>query len=339
MMKAAYITHLGDLDALSVGDLQRPERAASETILRVEAVGLNWLDVLLRTEDFGLTFPHIPGSDVVGVVEETRSPLLTPGDVVVVNPAIPCGKCDGEATNADECRFVRILGVHGPGGYGSFISVPDSQIYQAPAGMSVTEAAAFPLDYLTAWRMLVTKADLKPGESVFIWGASGSLGCAAVAIARSLGAIVIAAAGTQEFADSLLTIGADHIILYKTENVLQRVKALTHGDGVDCVFESIGAATFETSMRAVRPHGRIVICGTRSGNAANVNLEDLYYNQIRVYGSRMGTRSEFEEILSRITGAAWRPVVAAELPLIAVRAAHGLLQNRTKIGKIVLRHE
>lgn len=337
-MKAAYITHLAGLDALTIGDLQRPQAADGETLIRVQAVGLNWLDVLLRTEDFGLTFPHIPGSDVAGVVEETRSPLLKRGDLVVVNPAIPCGKCDGEAASADACKFVRILGVHRAGGYGSFVSVPDNQLYHAPAGMSVTEAAAFPLDYLTAWRMLVTKADLKSGESVLIWGASGSLGCAAVAIARSLGAVVIATAGSRDLADGLLAIGAHHIVLYKTENVDERVRALTHGVGADCVFESIGAATFETSMSAVRPHGRIVICGTRSGNAANVNLEDLYYNQIRVYGSRMGTRSEFEEVMSRISQPTWKPVVAAEFALDAVREAHGLLQNRTKIGKIVLRH-
>lgn len=338
-MKAAYITRLGGLEALNVGELERPERTDNESIVRVQAVGLNWLDVLLRTEDFGLTFPHIPGSDVVGVVEETRSAVLKRGDIVVVNPAIPCGKCDGEATSADECKFVRILGVHRPGGYGSFVSVPNGQIYQAPIGMSVTEAAAFPLDYLTAWRMLVTKAGLKSGENILIWGASGSLGCAAVRIARSLGAVVIAAAGSREFADGLQAIGAHHIVLYKTENVRERVKALTHGAGVDCVFESIGAATFETSMSAVRPHGRIVICGTRSGNAAQINLEDLYYNQIRVYGSRMGTRSEFEEVLSRITQPGWKPVVAAEFPLNAVREAHGLLEKRTQIGKVILRHE
>jgi len=301
-------------------------------------VGLNWLDVLLRTEDFGLAFPHIPGSDVAGIVEETRSPFLKPGDVVVVNPAIPCGSCDGEAANADACKFVRILGVHRPGGYGSFVSVPDDQLYHTPAGMSAAEAAAFPLDYLTAWRMLVTKADLKPGESVLVWGATGSLGSAAVAIARSLGAVVIAAAGSRDLADGLLAVGAHHVILYKTEKVEERVKALTHGVGADCVFESIGAATFETSMSAVRPHGRIVICGTRSGNFANVNLEDLYYNQIRVYGSRMGTRSEFEEVLSRISQPAWKPVLAAEFPIDDVREAHRLLQNRTKIGKVVLHH-
>lgn len=338
-MKAAYITRLGGLDALSVSDLPRPHSADGETLIRVQAVGLNWLDVLLRTEDFGLTFPHIPGSDVVGVVEETCSPSLKRGDAVVVNPAIPCGKCDGEAARADACKFVRILGVHRAGGYGSFVSVPDNQLYPAPVGISVTEAAAFPLDYLTAWRMLVTKAALKSGESVLIWGAAGSLGSAALAIARSLGAVVIAAAGSRDLADGLLSLGAHHVVLYKTENVAERIRALTHGVGADCVFESIGAATFETSMCAVRPHGRIVICGTRSGNVAKVNLEDLYYNQIRVYGSRMGSRSEFEEILSGMSRSVWKPVVAAELPLNAVREAHSLLENRKKIGKVVLRHE
>jgi NADPH2:quinone reductase len=338
-MRAAYITRLGGLDALSVGDVNPPEIADDETLVRVRAVGLNWLDVLLRTEDFGLTFPHIPGSDVAGVVEETQSASLKRGDLVVVNPAIPCGKCVGETGRPDACKFVRILGVDRPGGYGSFVSVPTNQLYRAPLGMSMTEAAAFPLDYLTAWRMLVTKAHLKAGESIFIWGASGSLGCAAVAIAKSLGAVVIAAAGSRNLADALLEIGVHHVVLYKTEDVSERVKGFTDGVGADCVFESIGAATFETSMRAVRPHGRIVICGTRSGNSASVNLEDLYYNQIRVYGSRMGTQSEFEEVLGRMTDPGWKPIIAAEYPLDGVRDAHELLQNRTALGKVVLHHE
>ena len=338
-MKSAYISQLGGFDALTVGDLRRPETAENETLVQVKAVGLNWLDVLLRTEDFGLDFPHIPGSDVVGVVVETRSSSFQRGDVIVINPAIPCGNCEGEAASADKCKFVKILGVHTPGGYGSYLSVPDVQLYHVPNGLSATEAAAFPLDYLTAWRMLVTKAELRSGESIFIWGASGSLGCAAVAIAKSLGAVVIAAAGSKELAYELIAIGAHHVVLYKTENLIERVKSLTHGRGADCVFESIGAATFKLSIGALRPHGRIVICGTRSGNTAEIDLEDLYYNQIRVYGSRMGTRSEFEEVLSRISQPSWKPTVAAEFSLGDVREAHSMLENRTKIGKIVLHHE
>ncbi len=286
-----------------------------------------------------MAFPHVPGSDVAGVVEETHSPFFNKGDAVVVNPAIPCGKCDGEQADPDACKFVNILGVHKAGGYASMVSVPDGQLYRVPPGMSVTEAAAFPLDYLTAWRMLVTKAGLEPGESILIWGASGSLGCAAVTIAKSLGAVVIVAAGSEDAADQLSAIWNHHVVLYKTEDVCKAVRALTGGQGADCVFESVGASTFETSMNSVRPHGRIVICGTRSGHLANINLEDLYYNQIRIFGSRMGNRAEFKDVLSQVSQESWKPIIAAEFPLDDVREAHGFLENRTRIGKVILRHD
>lgn len=338
-MKAAYITSLGGPDVLTVGTLPSPKLGFNETLIRVKAVGLNWLDVLLRTEDFGLAFPHIPGSDVVGIVEETDSPKLKRGEIVVINPAIPCSKCDKENENADVCKFVRILGVHCPGGYGSYLTVPNEQIYKLPDGISTIEAAAFPLDYLTAWRMLVTKANLQRNESVLIWGASGALGTAAIRIAKSLGATIFAAVGSKIFIDDLLSLGVDHVILYKTENVVDCIKKVTHGIGVDCVFESVGASTFQISINAVRPHGRIVICGTRSGNTTRINLEDLYYNQIRIFGSRMGIKSEFEQVLSHISKPEWKPVIAAEMAIDDVRKAHSLLENRTKIGKVILRHE
>ena len=229
--------------------------------------------------------------------------------------------------------------MHSAGGYGSLVAVPDAQVYPVPPGLTPIEAAAFPLDYLTAWRMLVTKADLHAGESVLVWGASGALGTAAIRVAKSLGAVVIAAAGSPAFADRLLQIGADHAVLYKSERVADRVKEMTGGAGADCVFESIGAATFEISMNAVRPFGRIVICGTRSGNCATTNLEDLYYNQIRVLGSRMGSKSEFEEVLRRVSQPELRPVIADELSIDDVRAAHALMEQRRHVGKIVLRHE
>jgi len=338
-MKVAYVAGLGGIDKLTVGTLPSPKPGPDESLIRVQAVGLNWLDVLLRTEDFELEFPHIPGSDVAGIVEETDSPKLRRGETVVINPAIPCGKCDKESESADACRFVRILGVHCPGGYGSYLTVPNAQIYQLPVGMSVVEAAAFPLDYLTAWRMLVEKANLQRDESVLIWGASGSLGTAAVRIAKSLGATIFATAGSKSFVDDLFSIGADHVILYKSENVVERIKAINCGIGVDCVFESVGASTFEISMNAVRPHGRIVICGTRSGNFTTINLEELYYNQIRIYGSRMGSQAEFEQILSRISSPEWKPVVAAEMMIDDIQKAHSFLENRKRIGKIILRHE
>jgi NADPH:quinone reductase-like Zn-dependent oxidoreductase len=187
-MKAVCITRLGQPAVLKILEIEKPTPAPGEALLRVSYVGMNWLDVLLRTERLGVTFPHAPGSDVVGVVEEMNGSTegVGVGDVVVINPAVPCEECSHNCTRRSECRFVRIFGVYCQGGYSQFLRVPLAQLHRKPEVLSHEEAAAFPLDYLTAWRMLFTRGRLARGETVLIWGASGSLGSAAVRLAHVL---------------------------------------------------------------------------------------------------------------------------------------------------------
>ncbi|MCI0558565.1 MAG: zinc-binding dehydrogenase [Nitrososphaera sp.] len=339
-MKAICITRPGGPEVLELLNTNKPELTHGQAVIRVLCVGLNWLDVLLRTEDFGLAFPHVPGSDVVGIVEQIESnDSIQPGDTVVVNPALPCASCKYACPSTSECRMVRILGVHSPGGFGEYIRVSVTQLSAKPAALSLEEAAAFPLDYLTAWRMLFTRGRMNPGETVFIWGASGSLGSAAVRLAKWAGARVIAAIGKDAYRQELTSLGADHVVNYQNEKVVDTVLSLTAGLGADLVFESIGASTFTQSVEMVRPHGRIVICGTRSGATCSIDLADVYYKQAEILGSRMGTGTEFNKLLIAMDTPALKPVVGKVLPIHEAREAHKAIENRNLVGKIVLKHD
>ncbi len=340
LMKAAAITGRGGPEVLQVIDAPVPPLEARQALIRVRAVGLNWLDVLARTEDFGLKFPHIGGSDVSGVVEAVGpNSTLTVGAEVLVNPGYPCNQCEQCRTGNRECQFVRILGLHSPGGYGQYLAVPDAQVFQKPRGVSFEQAAAFPLDFLTAWRMLVTRGRLVPGERVFIWGASGALGVAAIQLSRHLGAHVIAAVGSAKYADAVRQLGAHTVINYRTENVLKAIQSATADQGVDLVFESIGKETMQRSLQVVKAGGRVVICGTRSGDLSEVDFSDLYYRQISIVGSRMGTHTDFKQVYSLLVNGPLDVHVGRTMPLRQISEAHRALESRDFVGKIVLTHE
>jgi len=335
-VKAAAITGIGGPDVVSVVDVDDPIARPGELVVQVEATSYNHIDALLRTEDFGNPFPLVPGSDVVGRVVGGEDDA-TKGKVMV-NPGIPCGACD-MCSRQSTCRYVRILGVHRSGGYGEFVSVPAAQCFRLPDSVDVDKAAAFPLVFLTAWRMLRTRARLAPGESVLIWGASGGLGSAAAAITRLLGGRTIAVVRHSEHVEALQRYAADFVIDSSTTDVLAAVMELTDGAGVDVVFEGPGNPTFATSIQAVSQGGRIVTAAASGGKQVEMNVEDLYYRQISVLGSRMGYRHEFVEILNHFLAGRIAPLVSTVLPLSQARSAHQMAANGNRCGKMVLRND
>lgn len=337
-MKAVAITRLGGPEVLQLVEAPRPQPSAGQVLVRARAVGLNWLDVKQRTEDYGLKLPHVAGSDVSGTVESSGSTRFPPGSEVVVNPAYPCGQCYPCTSGDRECQFPRILGLHTDGGYGEYLAVPEQQLFAKPARLSMEQAAAFPLDSLTAWRMLVTRGQLVAGETVFIWGATGALGVAAIQLARHLGARVIAASSDPSYREPLMALGAHIVINYKVEDVLSSVHAVTDGLGVDIVFESVGRATMLLSTQIVRAGGRIVICGTRSGDNTELDLSKLYSKQVSILGSRMGTASDFEGVYSLLLNGELDVHVGRALPISEISEAHRLLEHKNFVGKIVLTH-
>ena len=257
------------------------------------------------------------------------------GEAVFFNPAIPCGQCPRCKKNLS-CEIVNIFGYKTNGGYAEYITVPIAQVYPKPNNLSFVEAAAFPLTFLTAYHMLVGRANLQKNETVFIWGASGGLGSVAIQVAKDIGAKIITAISEDDDAKKIKKLGAIKIINYKKENVEQSVKKLTNGEKVDVVFESVGAKTWKISLAILRPHGRIVIAGVTSGAIASQDLSDIYYYQQTILGSRMGTKQEFEQVLRLVAEEKLKPVIDKIFPLKKADKALKRLAESKQFGKIVL---
>lgn len=336
-MKAVFIKKQGGLIVLQYGDLPIPKPKKGEILIRVRAAALNHLDLHLRNAKLNIPLPHVSGSDVAGEVVEINGPSkLKVGQAVVVNPAIPCGTC-ARCRKDLSCEIVIIFGYKTPGGFAEYVAAPISQVYPMPKNLSFIEAAAFPLTFLTAWHMLVGRADLQKGETVFIWGASGGLGSAAIQIAKYLHAKVIAAAKNEDDAKKIKAMGADKVVIYAKDNVVEEVKKLNDGTLVDVVFESVGAKTWATTLAILRPHGRVVIAGTTSGEMASQDLSDVYYYQQTILGSRMGTPEEFEQVLELVGVGKLKPVIDKVFSLKDFEQAEQRLEESKQIGKIVFK--
>ncbi len=335
-MKAVYFDKLGGTDVLKYGELSTPKPKKGEALIRVKACALNYLDIWLRKDETrNIPLPHVPGSDVSGIIEEINGESeLKVGDEIVVNPAIPCGSCP-RCVQQQPCELVKIFGAKTWGGYAEYVVVPIQQLYRKPKNLNWAEAAAFPLTFLTAWHMLVSKAKLQKGETVFIWGASGGLGMAAIEIAKYFGAKVIAAARTDKTAEKIKQIRADEVVVYTKENVEERMKKLTE-HGVDVVFESVGEKTWNTSLNILRFGGRLVIAGATSGEMGTQSLSDLYYKQLSIFGCRMGNREEFEQVLKVVEQGKIKPRIDKVFPLKDGTKAQQRMEEGKHLGKIVL---
>lgn len=332
-MKAMAITKPG---VLEYREVPTPDPQPGEVLIRVKACALNHLDLYLRDGQRNLALPHVSGSDVAGeVVKVSGVSALRPGQAVVVNPAIPCGTCP-RCHNGADCEMVVILGAGRQGGFAEYITVPVSQVYPKPKNLSFEEAAAFPLTFLTAWHMLVGRARLQKGETVFIWGASGGVGSAAIQIANYLGARVIAAARSKEAAQKIKAMGAADVVIYTDGSVAEQIKKLTSGTMADVVFEVVGAKTWATTLELLRPLGRVVIAGTASGDVARQDLSEIYYRQLTILGARMGTRSEFEQVLQLVEKGKLKPIVDKLYPLEKLAEAEARLEAGEQMGKVII---
>jgi len=320
-MKAVVLEKFG---RLNYRHLPTPKPKGGEVLVKVKACALNRLDLWLRKGAKGasknILLPHILGSDVAGVEVKT-------GKEVVINPALPQGVG----------KPVGIFGYNTWGGYAEYVVAPLGQVYSKPKNLSFVEAAAFPLTFLTAWRMLTTKAKLQKGETVFIWGASGGLGLAAIKIAKYLDAKVIAAAKTRAVAAKLKQLGADKNIGYPQGRVVEKVKALTNGAGVEVVFESVGKKTWQDSLNLLGFNGRVVIAGTTSGDVGSQDLSQVYYRQLTIFGSRMGDKKEFEEVLRLVNQGKLKPVIDKVFLLKDAIKAQARMAQGKHLGKIVLK--
>src|SRR3989344_3318656 len=335
-MKSVFFNQPGGLEVLNYGDFPTPKLKKGEALVRVRACGLNHLDIWLRKGMQKVSLPHIVGSDVSGVIAEIHGDTsLKVGDEVVINPERACGSCE-RCQQGKSCGMVTLLARQTNGGYAEYVSVSLEQLYRKPKHLSFVEAAAFPLTFLTAWHALRTRAALEKGETIFVWGASGSLGPAVIQISKLFGVKVIAAVRSEDVGTIVRLWGADEIIIYPQENVMERVLELTHGKGVDVVFESVGEKTFSQSIGMLKPYGGVVVVGVTSGEKVSFKLSEFYPKQFSILGARMGTKEEFEQVLELINTRKLKPVIDTTFPLSRAAEAQQRMEEGKHIGKIVL---
>jgi NADPH:quinone reductase-like Zn-dependent oxidoreductase len=340
-MKAAVFHQHGGPEVLRYEERPTPAPGAGEVLVRVKACALNHLDIWIRQgiPAFTVPLPHIGGSDVAGLVDQTGEGVtgLAPGVRVVVAPGLSCWRCGFCLSGRDNlCESYNILGAQVDGGMAEFVAVPAVNVLPIPGTLSFEEAAAFPLTALTAWHMLFGLARLQPAEDVLVLGAGSGVGSMAVQMARAAGARVITTVGSDDKMDKAAALGAALVLNHHREDIEARVKAMTGGRGVDVVFEHVGPATWEKSLRSLAKGGRLVTCGATTGPTVTMDLRVLYMRQTTVMGSIMGTRAEFLAAAKWMGEGRIRSVIDSVLPLPEARQAHERMVDRKLFGKIVV---
>src|ERR1700732_515874 len=311
-----------------------PERSVRhhEVLVRVHACALNHLDLWVREglPNVPIPLPHIPGSDVAGEVAQIGPEVTSVrvGQKVVLAPGVTCGKCLACVAGLDNrCRQFTNLGYLIDGGCAEFVRIPEVNCLPYPENLSFEEAASIPLVFQTAWHMLVSRAELQPGEDVLILGAGSGVGSAAIQIAKFFGARVIATAGTDEKLEKARHLGADHIINHKSQKIRDEVRRITSKRGVDVVFEHVGTATWDESLASLAVGGRLITCGATTGYDAKIDLRFLFSRQLSLLGSYMGSKSELLALMKLVASGHLKPVIDRTFPLTACADAHRYLES------------
>ena len=343
-MRALTLSAHGGLEQLDYRtDLPVPElRGPHDVRVRIEAAALNHLDLFVVGGLPGVTIqaPWVVGSDGTGIVESVGSAVtqVRPGERVVFNPGTSCGVCeyclDGEQPL---CPRYRIFGEHVPGFCAEYAVVPERNAHAVPDGVTPEQAAAFPLATLTAWRMVVTRAQVRPGDQVLIWGIGGGVALAALQICKRIGATVWVTSGSDEKLARARTLGADHTLNHRTDDVPRVIREATAKRGMDVVIDSVGEATWARSLLALGRRGRLVTCGGTSGPMLQTDVRRLYWNQWSLLGSTMGTEAEFEAIVGELRAGRLLPIVDSVVPLTEGRRAYERLASGEQFGKVVIR--
>ncbi len=341
-MKAVAIEGHGGPEVVAVRDVPEPEAGPGEVLIDVRAAALNHLDIWVRIGRPGmdLDFPHVLGSDAAGAVAAVGDgvPGIEVGDQVVVNAALACGRCEwcrrGEPS---ECAEFSLVGVGRPGTFAEHVAVPARCVHPMPGHLDFPKGAALTLAHLTAWRMLMTRARLGPGETVLIHGIGGGVALAGLQLAKLIGAEVLVTSSSDEKLERARSLAADHTLNYEREpDVGKWARGVTDGRGVDVVMDAVGAATWKADFEAVRRGGRIVICGVTTGASAETPLNVLYWNQISVLGSTMGSDEDCRRMLRAVAEERLEPVIDQVYPLAEAPDALARMEAGEQLGKIVL---
>ncbi len=339
-MKAIVIREHGGVERLESTEVPDPTPNVGEAIVAVRAIALNHLDLWIRRGVPGHKFhlPMIPGAEVSGVIDQVADGYgWKRGDEVIVAPGFSCGFCVACLSGHDElCAQFGILGENRNGGCAEKIAVPIRNLIRKPAALSFAEAAALPLDMLTAWHMLVARAQLRHGETVLVHAGGSGIGSAGIQIAKLWQATVYTTVGSAEKAKRAKELGADETILYREKDFLEAVRALTAKRGVDVVFEHVGAETFSRSLKCLARGGRLVTCGATTGSETTININLIFFKLLSILGSTMGSLAELHEVMKHVEAGRLRPVIDRVLPFDQIAEGHRVLESREAFGKVVL---
>ena len=338
-MRAVRFHAHGGPEVLMLESAPDPEPRDGHVLVRVHACALNHLDLWQRRglDRVTIPFPHISGADVSGEVAAAPAGEFAAGTRVLLQPGLSCGRCAACVSGRDnQCPGYDVLGYRSDGGYAEYVQVPAANVVPIPAHVSYVEAAAFPLTFLTAWHMLVTRARVIPGESVLVLAAGSGVGQAAIQVARLHGAHVIATAGSEAKLARATELGAHEVINHHTSDFAAEVRRLTSTRGVDVVVEHVGQATWAKSVRSLAPGGRLVTCGNTTGWEAAIDLRFLFSRQLSLLGSYMGTKAELLRASQFFFDGRFRPLVDSVLPFSAAGEAHRRLESGAVCGKLVI---
>ena len=341
-MKAILFDRHGGPDVLRYTEVPEPELRIGEVLVGVHACALNHLDLWVRGGLPGvpIPLPHIPGSDIAGVVEKAGAGVTTvkPGQKVLLAPGVTCGKCAACLAGHDNyCPQFSNLGYLVDGGCAQFVRCPEVNCFPYPENLPFEKAAAVPLVFQTAWHMLLTRAQLKPAETVLVLGGGSGVGSAAIQIAKFFGCRVIATAGNDAKLAKAKELGADDLINHHAQKIKDEVRRLTAKRGVHVVVEHVGTATWDDSVASLTRGGRLVTCGATTGFDGKIDLRFLFSRQLSILGSYMGNKSEFATVLELVAAGKLQPVVDRTFPLAECRLAHEYLESGSQFGKVVLK--
>jgi NADPH:quinone reductase-like Zn-dependent oxidoreductase len=337
-VKAVRFHQHGGPEVLRFEDAPDPAPAPGRVIVRVRACALNHLDLWERRglDRVKLPLPHISGADIAGDIAEAGGGEFPAGMRVMLQPGLRCGACPACAEGRDnQCARYDVLGLQSDGGYAELVSVPAENVIPIPDHIDFVQAAAFPLTFLTAWHMLVTRAGVRDGDVVLVLAGGSGVGQAAIQLARHFGARVFATAAPAK-ADRTRALGAEDVFDHYAADFAREIRRVTGGRGADIVIEHVGEATWERSVRALASGGRLVTCGATTGTAGTINLQHLFARQLSILGSYMGRFAELHAAAPLFFEGRIAPVVDDVVPLARAADAQRRLEDKGQFGKIVM---
>jgi len=338
-MKAVRIHQFGGPEVLTYEDVADPQPRKDQILVRVRACALNHLDIWVRKGLPGVKLPHILGSDIAGEVVELGEYIsgFKAGQRVLLSPMHFCGHCSKcLAGLQNQCREFAVLGNSMDGGNCELIAVPAASVIPIPDTLDFNQAASVPLVFVTAWHMLVSRAQVRPGQTVLVLGASSGVGIAAIQIAKLFHCRVITTAGDDTKLEKARALGADFGIDHYKQKISEEVRKITNKERADIVVEHVGAVTWPESVKSLKSGGTLVTCGATTGPDVKIDLRHLFGRQLSLLGSYMGTMGDLHEVLRHVFAGRLKPVVDRVFSLGETRAAHEYLEKSQMFGKIVV---